>query len=268
MALHPLGHLTAAAWLAAAIQTAAAEDCAAALAEARRHLAAENLKGALAATERCSSLTARVLRGNLLYLSARDDEAITVLEAVLREDPAHEDARYALARVHYFNARYEPARALFAAIVEKNPVQFRAWDNLGLALEGTGQNDAAVKAHLRAIELVATAHPDYDWAYGNLAELLMKMDQNRKAFDLAAEAAQRGPAHARNFYLAGKALSRLDQWEKSIRWARRAIQLEPDYPEAHYLLAMALRRTGQEEEARREFERTKELREKAPDKRR
>lgn len=39
-------------------------------------------------------------------------------------------------------------------------------------------------------------------------------------------------------------------------------------PEAHYLLGMALRRTGPEDEARREFERTKQLREKALDKRR
>lgn len=243
-------------------------DCVRDLAEARRWMASENLARALEAAQRCRSVAGRVLQGNLLYLSARDDEAVVVLEGVLRDEPAHEEARYALARVHYFNARYEPARALFAAIVEKNPQHYRAWDNLGLALEGVGQNDAAVKAHLRAIDLVAKDHPDYDWAYANLAELLMKMDQNRRAFDLAVEAAQRGPTHARNFYFAAKALSRLDQWEKAVRWARRAIELEPDYPEAHYLLAMALRRTGHEEEARREFERTKQLRDKAPDKRR
>jgi tetratricopeptide (TPR) repeat protein len=246
----------------------AGADCVSDLAEARRWMAREDLGKALEAAERCGSVTGRILRGNLLYLTARDDEAVKVLEGVLREDPAQDEARYALGRVHYFNARYEPARELFAAMVERNPANYRAWDNLGLALEGAGQNEAAVKAHLRAIELVSKAHPDYDWAYGNLAELLMKMGENRRAFDLAVEAAGRGPGNARNFYLAGKALTRLEQWEKSLRWSRRAIELEPEYPEAHYLLGMALRRTGREEEARREFERTKELREKAPDKRR
>ena len=256
-----------AAVLIAAITTLSA-DCLADLAEAKRLLASQDLAGALTAAQRCHSLVGRVLQGNLLYLNARDAEAATMLEGVLKDEPANDDALYALGRVHYFNARYEPARQQFAAIVEKNPRHYRAWDNLGLALEAVGQMDAAVKAHLRAIALVAQAHPDYDWAYGNLADLLMKMDQNRKAFDLAAEAAQRGPSHARNFYLAGKALSRLDQWEKSIRWSRRAIELDAGYPEAHYLLGMALRRTGQEEEARREFEKTKALRDKAPDKRR
>ena len=243
-------------------------DCLGDLAEAKRLLALQDHEGALVAAQRCPNLTGRVLQGNLLYLNARDTEATLMLEGVLKEDAANEDALYALGRVHYFNARYEPARQRFAAIVEKNPRHYRAWDNLGLALEATGQMDAAIKAHLRAIELVDQAHPDYDWAYGNLADLLMKMDQNRKAFDLAAEAAQRGPANARNYYLAAKALSRLDQWEKSIRWSRRAVALDPGYPEAHYLLGMALRRTGQEAEARKEFERTKALRDKAPDKHR
>lgn len=243
-------------------------DCLGDLAEARRLLALQDYAGALVAAQRCPSVAGRVLQGNLLYLNARDAEAADLLEAVLRDEPHHEDALYALGRVHYFNARYEPARQRFAAIVARNPRHHRAWDNLGLALEAVGQMDAAVQAHLRAIDLVAKAHPDYDWAYGNLADLLMKLDQNRKAFDLAVEAAQRGPTHARNFYLAGKALSRLEQWEKSIRWSRRAIELDPNYPEAHYLLGMALRRTGHDEEARAEFERTKQLRDKAPDKRR
>ena len=44
----------------------------------------------------------------------------------------------------------------------------------------------------------------------------MKMDRNRKAFDVAAEAAQRGPANVRNFYLAGKALARLER-TKTLR---------------------------------------------------
>lgn len=251
-----------------AASTLAPADCLGDLAEAKRLLALQDYAVALVAAQRCSSLTGRVLQGNLLYLNARDTEATLMLEGVLNDEPANEDALYALGRVHYFNARYEPARQRFAAIVEKDPRHYRAWDNLGLALEAAGQMDAAVKAHMRAIELVAKAHPDYDWAYGNLADLLMKMDQNRKAFDLAVEAAQRGPSNARNFYLAGKALTRLDQWEKSVRWSRRAVELDPGYPEAHYLLGMALRRTGREEEARKEFERTKLLRDKAPDKRR
>jgi tetratricopeptide (TPR) repeat protein len=258
---------TVALLLAASLRSPA--DCVADLAEARRLTALQDFERALQAARRCPSPAGLVLEGNLLYLLARDSEAAALLERVLEKDPQNAEAQYALGRIHYFNARYERARELFAAIVAKDRNHYRAWDNLGLALEGVGKPEEAIQAHLKAIALVAKDHPEYDWAHGNLAELLMKQNQHsRQAFDLAVTAAERGPANARNFYLAAKALTRLDQWEKSIRWSRRAIELDRDYAEAHYLLAMALRRTGREEEARASFERTRVLREKAPSKKR
>jgi len=244
-------------------------DCLADLAAARQYAARQEFARAIELAERCPTKASRILRGNLLYLMSRDEEAVAMLEGVLRDEATNAEARYALGRVHYFNARYEEARAQFAAIVERDPKHYRAWDNLGLALEGVNRPDEAVQAHVKAIELVAKDHPEYDWAYANLAELLMKQNQqSRRAFDLAVTAAERGPEHARNFYLAGKALTRLGQWDKSIRWSRRAVELDPEYAEAHYQLAMALRRAGQEEEAKQAFERTRVLREKAPAKRR
>jgi tetratricopeptide (TPR) repeat protein len=236
-------------------------------------VALQQLPAALSTVDHCLQLQpwhapSLVLKGNLLYLLSRDVEAMALLEDVLKRDGSLNDARYALGRIYYANGRHPQAVDQFSAIVKADPAHYRAWDNLGLALEGAGRIDDAIKAHLRSIALVSTAHRDYDWAYANLAELLMKQDQNRRAFDLAVEAVERNPSSARNAYLAGKALTRLDRWPQAERWLRRSAELDASYPEPHYLLGQLLVRGGKRELADEEFARFKQLRAAEPEKRR
>ena len=247
--------------------------CATDYPEAQRLLAVQQLPDALRVIDHCLGLEPRrtralVLKGNLLYLLSRDTEAMALLEDVVQREPGQADARYALGRIYYANGRHPQAVEQFEAITTKDPSQYRAWDNLGLALEGVGRIDDATKAHLKSIAIVSTAHPDYDWAYANLAALLMKQNQNRRAFDLAIEATTRNPSSARNAYLAAKALTRLDQWTPAERWLRRSADLDPQYPEPHYLLGQLLIRANQRELADREFARFKQLRAAEPEKRR
>lgn len=250
-----------------------AAQCPAHLAEARALLASQQISAALVATEKCLASeplhpAATLLKGNLLYLSGRDADAVDTLEQLVKRNPKNHEARYALGRVYYFIARPDPACEQFQAIVDTDPKHYRAWDNLGLALEAAGHIDKAIQAHIRAIALVANDHKDYDWAHANLAELLMKQDDNRQAFSLAAEAAQRNPNSARNFFLAGKALTRLEQWPKSERWLLKAAELDAAYPAPHYLLAQLYRRQGDNTKAEQERKLFKELQDKAPDKKR
>ncbi len=260
------------AFFAGAISVCGA-GCASDYVEAQRLLALQQLPDALRVIDHCLQLEPRrtpalVLKGNLLYLLSRDTEAMALLEEVVKREPSQGDARYALGRIYYFNGRHPQAVEHLEALVKAEPTHYRAWDNLGLALEGVGRVDDAVKAHLKSIALVATAHREYDWAYANLAELLMKQDQNRRAFDLAVESVERNPSSARNAYLAGKALTRLSQWVAAERWLRRSAELNARYPEPHYLLGQLLVRAGQRSEADREFSLFKELRAAEPEKRR
>jgi Flp pilus assembly protein TadD len=96
----------------------------------------------------------------------------------------------------------------------------------------------------------------------------MKEDDNRRAFNLAVEAAERNPQSSRNFYLAGKALTRLEQWPKAERWLRRSAELDPTDAAPHYLLAQLYRRLERPAEADAERKLFLELQAKAPDKRR
>ncbi len=261
------------AFFAGAISLWGVVGCTSDYLEAQRLVALQQIPDALRVIDHCLQLEPRhsralILKGNLLYLQSRDAEAMALLEELLKREPELADARYALGRIYYFNGRHPQAVEHLEALVRADPAHYRAWDNLGLALEGVGRVDDAVKAHLESIKLVSTAHRDYDWAYANLAELLMKQNQNRRAFDLAVEAVERNPTSARNAYLAGKSLTRLDKWPQAERWLRRSAELDARYPEPHYLLGQLLARAGQREQADREFTLFKELRAAEPEKRR
>ena len=132
-----------------------------------------------------------------------------------------------------------------------DPNSYKAWDALGLATEALGNVGEAQQLYLKAIALVHKAHPHYDVVYANFADLMIKVGDYQRAFDLAAEAAERNPDEARNLFLAGKALVQLGRADISLRWFERAIVLNADYPEAHYQLAQAYRRLGRTEDAER-----------------
>lgn len=206
------------------------------------------------------------LKGDAHYLSGQDEEAVRAFEQAIRLEPGNEEAVYALGRLYYQQSRPEQAIVQFKRALALNPASHRAHDNLALSLQALNQNEEALRHYLAAIELVHKNHPEYDWVYANLADFLMKQGDNRRAFDLAVEAAQRNPGSGRNCYLAAKALFRLEKSDLSVRWLLRAIELEPGYPEPHYLLGLIYRNRGKSGEAASEFGRFRVLREKAPGK--
>ncbi len=158
-------------------------------------------------------------------------------------------APYALGRIYYQQKRYPEAVVQFARVVELDAGHYRGWDNLGLCYDALQQDSDALRSYFRALDLVKEKHPDYDWAYGNLADFFLRRNEFEKAFHLAAEAARRNPTSARNFFLTGKALSKLDKTELSLRWLEQAVQLDSEYTEALYLLAQTYRKLGQPERA-------------------
>ena len=129
-------------------------------------------------------------------------------------------------------------------MIAAEPDDYRAHDNLGLCFDALQQDSDALRHFLRALELVKDKHPDYDWAYANLAEFFLKRDQADKAFQLAAEAAQRNALSARNFYLAGRSLVKLGRDENSLRSLEKSVELDPNHAEAQFQLGHALRRLG------------------------
>jgi tetratricopeptide (TPR) repeat protein len=205
------------------------------------------------------NMLARKVLGDALYLAGKQDEAEQSLKEALRLDPNFEPARYALGRIYYQQSRFPDAIQEFQTLIAADAAHYRAHDNLALCYESVGRNADALKEFLKALDLVYKDHPEYDSAHADLAEFFLRREEPEKAFQMAAEAAQRNPRSARNFFLTGKALVTLNKDLLSLRWLERAVQLDPTYREAHYLLARTYQKLGRRDDADREFTRVREL---------
>ena len=191
------------------------------------------------------------VKAKALYLLQKDREAETVLQRAAERAPRDAEIPYDLGRIYYQQQRHAEAAQAFRKATELDPLAYKAWDNLGLAAEALGDVAQAQQHYLKALAIVHKDHPRYDVVYANFADLLIRLGNYQRAFDLAAEAAERNPDDARNFFLGGKALVQLGRSDVSVRWFERAIALNPDYPEPHYLLWQAYRKLGREADAER-----------------
>jgi tetratricopeptide (TPR) repeat protein len=199
------------------------------------------------------------LQGDVLYLLGRESEAEQALLTVLRRDPRHEDGRYALGRIYYQQKRLGEATEAFQQLVQQNPNHYRAHDNLAVCYAAQQKDSDALRHFLKALDLVHEDHREYDAVYANAAEFFLDRGEFEKAFQLAAEASERNPNAARNFFLTGKALARLEKAELAIRWLKQASELDANYQDAFYWLFQLYRKAGKSEEAEAALNRFKEL---------
>jgi tetratricopeptide (TPR) repeat protein len=239
------------------------------LALAQSQLFARQVPAALDTLERLLALNGRnvdalKLKARALYLAGRDADAERALNAAAELAPVDDEIVYDLGRIYYQQNRYRDAAAQFQRAITLNPRSHKAYDNLGLTTEALGDVPQAIRHYLKAIDLVHKDHPHYDVVYANLADLMLKLGEYWKAFDLAAEAAQRNPDDARNLFLTGKALVKMERFDISLKWLERAVALDPSYPEPRYVLAQTYRRLGRAADAERELNAFQQARARAP----
>jgi tetratricopeptide (TPR) repeat protein len=208
------------------------------------------------------------IKGNAEYLLGDTGSAITTFIDLLDRHPNDEDAPYMLGRIYYQASMVDQAMGQFQRVLKIDAHSYKAYDNLGLCYEAKGDNDQALRYFLTAVKLVENDHPEYDSAYADLAELLLKTDNAQKAYDAASKAAKRNPYSARNFYLGAKALQQLGKFDLCINWLQRSIALDPNYPEPEYLLAHVYRELGEPEKAEQARKKFLEAKAKAPGPRR
>jgi len=226
------------------------------LALGQAHLLAQHPADAIATLDRIpiddpDYVQALKVKAKALYLLRRDPAAEDALKRAAARAPADAEIPYDLGRIYYQLGKHQAAAESFRRAIELDPRAHKAWDNLGLAAEALGDVVQAQQHYLKALALVHKDHPRYDVVYANFADLLIKLGNYQRAFDLAAEAAQRNPNEPRNFFLAGKALVQLGRGDISVRWFEQAIALNPDYPEPHYVLSQVYRRLGRDADAAR-----------------
>lgn len=240
---------------------------------ANAYFMAQKLNDALQAAQQVLELEADhpdalKIKANAEYLLGDFGAAEGTLLGFLVRHPDDEAAAYMLGRMYYQEKRYEHAAGLFQRVLRVNPRSYKAYDNLGLCYEALHETDLAIRHYLTAIKLVEEDHPEYDWPYANLANLLIDQGDLEKAFSAAVKAANRNPHSARNFYLGGKALSKLGETEQAVKWLQRSIELDPRYSEPLYLLGHIYQRMGEKEKAAETFQRFLEVKAQEPAQRR
>ena len=229
------------------------------LALAQAELLSRDVEAALATLAQLEALgplsvAALKVRARALYLVANDRDAELTLLSAASRDPGDAELAYDLGRIYYQQQRHQDAHRAFERATTLDPRSYKAWDNLGLACEALGDEAAAVRHYAPAMAIAQTDAPAYDVVYANYADLLLRQGEFQRAFDAAAEAAQRNPRDPRNLLLAGKALLKLEATDAGVKWLTQAVTLDPDYPEPHYLLARAYRVLGRPNDARRAME--------------
>ncbi|PYT32981.1 MAG: hypothetical protein DMG58_09040 [Acidobacteria bacterium] len=204
------------------------------------------------------------LRGNIEYLVGEFDHAEDTFISLLDKYPGDEEAPYMLGRIYYQQGRFDYAIGQFQRALKIDPQSYKAYDNLGLCYQALGDSEMATRHFLTAIKMVEKDHPDYDWAYANLANLLLEKGDAQQAFAAASKAADRNPMSARNFYIGGKALCKLEKTDLCMNWLERSVSLDPNYPDPLYLLAKVYGQLGQEQKAKQTLEKFREVKAKAP----
>jgi tetratricopeptide (TPR) repeat protein len=243
------------------------------LALGQAQLLAQRPADAIASLDRIRSESAEYVpalkvKAKALYLLARATEAEDTLKLASARAPKDAEIPYSLGRIYYQQSRHAEAAEMFRRATAMDARDYRAWDNLGLASEALGDVAQAQQHYLKAISLVYKDHPEYDVVYANFADLLIRLGDFQRAFDLAAEAAQRNPGEPRNFFLSGKALVQAGRSDLGVRWFEQAIKLDPDYPEPHYQLSQAFRKLERLADAERELKSFQAATARAPKERR
>lgn len=146
-----------------------------------------------------------------------------------------------------------------AALLLPNDIEVH--NNLGIALEATGEFDAAIASCQRAVKI----NPKYAEAYNTLGNILNSLGQLDDATASYRQALAINPDYAVVHRNLGIALKNLGQLDGAMTHFHRALELEPDYAEAYSNLGSALKDIGRLDDAIACFRRALELKPDYPD---
>jgi tetratricopeptide (TPR) repeat protein len=201
--------------------------------------------------------------GRNYILLADYADAIKWLEKAATLDEANQDVWYYLGRAYYTKARFLEARKAFLKILELDPRNVRAENNLGLIFESNGEPAAAIEAYRRAIAWQEQTLRPSEQPYVNLGNLLMEQGQTKEAIEPLEKAVALAPNNAFCRLTLGVYYRKVGQMEGAQRELERATQLEPDNAVAHYQLGRLYKEIHALDRAQAEFDRTSELQSRA-----
>jgi tetratricopeptide (TPR) repeat protein len=190
-------------------------------------------------------------------------DAIKWLEHAVALDAANKEAWYYLGRAYYTKAMLGEARRAFERILDLDPKNARAKNNLGLILETEGQPDAAIQAYRESIAWQEQNQTISEQPYVNLGNLLAEQGRPREAIEPLKKAVALAPNDAYCHLTLGLLYRKFGEVDDAQRELVRATELEPDNAKAHYQLGRLYKDMNDLTRAKAEFDRVAELQSRA-----
>jgi len=190
-------------------------------------------------------------------------DAIKWLETAVALDSKNKDAWYYLGRAYYTRARLNDARKAFQTVLELDPSNARAENNLGLILETEGDVAGAIEAYRNAIAWLEQASQINEQPYVNLGNLLAQQGRPHEAVKPLEKAVALAPNNAYCHLTLGAFYRKIGETGKARHELLRATELDPNNAVAHYQLGRLYKDVNDLAHAKAEFDRTAELQSRA-----
>jgi tetratricopeptide (TPR) repeat protein len=182
-------------------------------------------------------------------------DAIKWLEKSVEFDPKNKDAWYFLGRAYYTTTRLSDAHKAFDAVLNLDPHDVRAENNLGLVFESSSQPAAAIEAYRKAIAWQANSLQPSEQPYVNLGSLLMEQGRTADAEEPLEKAAALAPNNSFCHLTLGVYYRKIGRLDDAQRELERATKLDPENAVAHYQLGRLYRDIHAMDQAQAESDR-------------
>jgi tetratricopeptide (TPR) repeat protein len=190
-------------------------------------------------------------------------DAIKWLEKAASMNSRNIDIWYYLGRAYYTVARLDEARKAFEAVLDLDPRNVRAENNLGLIHESSGEPVAAIEAYRRAIAWQQDSLKPSEQPYVNLGNILMEQGHANEAMAPLEKAVALAPNNPYCRLTLGVFYHKIGRLADAQQELQRATQLDPDNAVAHYQLGRVYKDMHAIDRAQAEFDRTAEIKNRA-----
>jgi tetratricopeptide (TPR) repeat protein len=184
-------------------------------------------------------------KGAALAQIQRYEEALLVLDEVIKVEPDFPGAWYNRGAVFSQRYQYEEAVAAYNEALKYKSDFFDAWINRGDSLDELGQYKEAVESYDKALKLKL----DDFIAWYNRGILLGKLGRYKEAIESYDKALKLKSDFPEAWINRGYALNKLGCYKESIASCEEALKYNPDHPQAWFNIACSQSQLGEIDQA-------------------
>ncbi|WP_323989526.1 sulfotransferase [Nguyenibacter sp. L1] len=166
-------------------------------------------------------------------------------ELILEKDPSHLQAMQVLGTFYAQQKRFDRAIPLLRAAQKRDPDNPVGLNNLGMALQTTGECQEAISCFRKAVEL----RPSYGMALNNLGNILAEQGNHEAAIQSYQTVLSITPNDAVALNNLGAALRSTGRTEEAVLKFQAALIYMPEFIQARMSLAISLRELERVDEA-------------------